>query len=82
MMAKQKFSEEDILLILLQHHGGIKTQVLCRKYGITPESLNEWMEKYGSVNKDDLQAAKANDMDCQKLKNFLSLLNRVYQKNN
>jgi hypothetical protein len=80
-MANPNLTEEDILLILLKHQRGIKPDILCSRYGITSDALNEWLQKYGSVSKDDVHAAKADVGECRRMKNFIGMLNRAYSKN-
>ncbi len=49
-MKKSRFSEEQIIAVLRELEGGMKTADFCRKHGISSATLYAWKAKYGGMD--------------------------------
>jgi putative transposase len=48
-MRGSKHSEEQIIAILKQAEGGLKTAEVCRQHGIAEQTFYRWKAKYGGL---------------------------------
>src|SRR3546814_5986490 len=55
-VGKTRFSEEQIIAVLREQEGGMKTADVCRKHGISSATPYAWKAKYGGM--DGSQARK------------------------
>jgi putative transposase len=46
---KTRFSEEQIIAVLREQEGGMKTADVCRKHGISSATLHAWKARYGGM---------------------------------
>lgn len=46
-MKKSRYSEEQIIGILMQHEAGVKTADVCREHGISAATFYGWKQKFG-----------------------------------
>lgn len=79
-MKKSKFSEAQIFEILKESEAGAKTPELCRKYGISTNTLYNWRSKYSGLSLSELKRLKgieAENSELKKLVADLTLENRV-----
>ena len=61
-MRKSRCTEKQIVRILKQSEAGIATTELCRKYGISEQTVYGWKAKYGGLEVSEAQHfGKAND---------------------
>jgi putative transposase len=58
-MRKSRFSEEPIVGILRKHAAGENTGTLCRRHGISQQTLYRWKQKYDGLDGQDLRRLKA-----------------------
>src|SRR3546814_18183221 len=49
-VSKTRFSEEQIIAVLREQEGGMKTADVCRKHGISSATLYAWKAKYGGMD--------------------------------
>jgi putative transposase len=47
---KTRFSEEQIIAVLREQEGGMKTADVCRKHGVSSATLYAWKAKYGGMD--------------------------------
>ena len=47
---KKRFSEEQIIGILKEQEGGLKTGDVCRRNGISEATFYNWKAKYGGMD--------------------------------
>ena len=73
-MKKSKFSEPQIFEILKESEAGAKTTELCRKYGISSQTLYKWRSKYGGMTLSDLKHLKALEEENSNLKRLVANL--------
>jgi putative transposase len=81
-MRKSKFSSEQIAYCLTQAEAGVPLGELCRKYGISLQTLYRWKRKYGSMAPSEVrrlrELAEENDR-LKKLVADLSLDKQILQ---
>ena len=71
-MKKTRFSEEQIIAVLREQEGGMKTADVCRKHGISSATLYAWKAKYGGMDVADAQKLKGLEAENAKLKRLLA----------
>lgn len=71
-MKKSRYSEEQIIGILNEHHAGSKTADLCRRHGISDATFYKWRSKYGGMEVSDAKRLKALESENAKLKKLLA----------
>ncbi len=50
-MRTNGFSAEQIVGILKEHEAGAGTAELCRRHGISPQTLSRWRQKFGGFDR-------------------------------
>ncbi|WP_267347392.1 transposase [Sphingomonas sp. GM_Shp_2] len=48
-MRRGRFTENQIIGVLLEHEGGVETAELCRKHEISDATFYNWKAKYGGM---------------------------------
>lgn len=66
-MRKSRFSEEQIVSILKEHAAGENIGTLCRRHGISQQTLYRWKHKY-----DGLKGKTCGDRTCGPRRSWLS----------
>ena len=69
---KKRFSEEQINKILKEHETGISAQDICRKHGISLNTLYRWRTKYGGMELSDIKKLIGLEDENSKLKKLLA----------
>jgi putative transposase len=67
-MRGTRHSEEQIIVILKQAEGGLKTPEVCRQHGITEATLYRWKAKYGGMEVNDAKKLRQLEKENRKLK--------------
>jgi putative transposase len=67
-MARKRYTEEQIVTILREAAAGGKTEEICRKYGVHPNTFYKWREKYAGMTVPDIRRLKALEDENLKLK--------------
>jgi putative transposase len=57
-MKKSPFTETQILTILKQQEAGLSLKEICRKYGISEITFNNWKILYGAMKITDVNRIK------------------------
>lgn len=71
-MKKSRFSEEQIVRVLKEVDGGSKPQDVCRRLGISDQTLYNWRRKYGGLEVSEVRRLKALDDENKKLKQVVA----------
>ena len=73
-MRGTRHSEEQIIAILKQSEGGLKTAEVCRQHGITEATLYRWKAKYGGIEVSEAKRLRQLAEENQKLKHVVAEL--------
>jgi putative transposase len=57
-MKKNRYTDEQIIGILMEHEVGVKTADLCREHGIFATTFYAWKPKYGGMEVGEAQRLK------------------------
>lgn len=71
-MRKSRFTQEQIIGILKEHHAGLSAGDLCRKHGISDATFYKWRSKYGGMDVSDARKLKALEDENARLKRLLA----------
>ncbi len=71
-MRKSRFTEEQIIAALKEHGAGTRTGELCRRLGISNETLYNWKRKYGGLSVSEARRLKALEEENRRLKKLLA----------
>jgi putative transposase len=71
-MKKSRYTEEQIVGILKESEAGLPTAELCRKYGISEQTLYRWKAKYGGLEVSEAQRLRQLEEENRKLKQLVA----------
>ena len=71
-MRKSQFSDEQIDGILKEHAAGEATGILCRRHGISQQTLYRWKQKYDGLERNDVKRLKALEEENARLKRLVA----------
>lgn len=71
-MRRSRFSEEQIVGVLKEHEAGLGTEELCRRHGVSTQTLYRWKAKYGGLEVSDAQRLKAVEDENRRLKRLVA----------
>ena len=71
-MKKTRFSEEQIIAVLREREGGMKTVDVCRLHGISSATLYAWKAKYGGMDVSQARKLKVLEEENGRLKRLLA----------
>ncbi len=87
-MRRSRFAEGQILGILKEHEAGRPKADLCRKHGISDQTLYNWKAKYGGLKPSEASRLKGLEDENRRLKKQLaeavmdnSVLRELLRKN-
>lgn len=71
-MRRSRFSEEQIVGILKEHAAGEGMGPLCRRHGISEQTLYRWKRKYNGLEGGELKRLKALEEENARLKRLVA----------
>ena len=71
-MKGSRFSEEQILTVLQEHEAGAAVAELCRRHGISEQTLYRWKQKYGGLVGSELRRLKGLEEENARLKRLVA----------
>ena len=71
-MRRSRFTEGQILGILKEHEAGRPAAELCRKHGISDQTLYNWKAKYGGLKPSEASRLKGLEDENRRLKKLLA----------
>ena len=71
-MRQKRFTEEQIIGVLKEQESGVKASDICRKYGISEQTLYRWKSKYGGLTVSDARRLKELEDENHKLKQMVA----------
>lgn len=69
---KKRFSEEQIIGILKEQEGGLKTGDVCRRHGISEATFYNWKSKYGGMDVSEARRLKTLEVENARLKRMVA----------
>jgi len=73
-MRGKRHSEEQVIAILKQAEGGMKTAEVCRQHGISEQTLLRWKAKFGGMEVSDAKKLKQLEDENRRLKHVVAEL--------
>lgn len=71
-MRKSRFTEEQIIGFLKEAEQGIKPAEICRKAGVTEQTLYRWKAKYGGMEVAEAQRLRQLEDENRRLKTMVA----------
>ncbi len=71
-MRKSRFTDEQIVGILGEHAAGGGASALCRRHGISEQTLYRWKRKYDGLGGNDVKRLKALEEENARLKRLVA----------
>ena len=71
-MRKSRFTTEQIVGVLHEHDAGAKVTEVCRRHGITEQTLYRWKKKYGGMQVSEAKRLKHLEEENRQLKRIVA----------
>jgi putative transposase len=71
-MKGKRYREEQIIRILKEVESGKSVGEVCRKYGVSEQSVYRWRTKYGGMDVADLRRLKELEEENRRLKGIVA----------
>lgn len=68
----KRYSEEQILSILREVETGTSVLEVCRKYGVSENTVYRWKSKFGDMNAEQLRQLRQLESENARLKKFVA----------
>ena len=72
MGRRRRYSDEQVVGILKEAAAGAKSEELSRKYGVHPNTLRAWREKFTGMTVQDVRRLKQLEEENRKLKHMVA----------
>jgi putative transposase len=67
-----RYKEEQIIRILKEVENGISVAEVCRKYGVSEQTVYRWRNKYGGLDTSELQRLRELEAENSRLKRIVA----------
>jgi len=71
-MARKRYTEEQIVSILKESAAGVKLGDICRKYGVSPNTIYAWRTKFQGMTIPDIKKLRSLEEENRKLKHIVA----------
>jgi putative transposase len=71
-MRKSRFSEEQIITILKEKEAGARLADVCRRHGISEQTLHRWKGKFGGMEVSEARRLKQLEDENRRLKHLVA----------
>ncbi len=71
-MRRSRYSDEQIVRFVQEHEAGGGTAEVCRRAGITPQTLYRWKAKYGGLQVNDATRLRTLEDENARLKRLVA----------
>ncbi|HEX6991309.1 MAG TPA: transposase [Gemmatimonadales bacterium] len=72
MPKRRKRTDDEIVAILQEHHGGLTAKEVIRRHGISLDTFYRWKRQYSGMTKAELQRLKALEDENRRLKRMVA----------
>jgi len=71
-MKQSRFTEEQIIGVLKQAEGGMKTAEVCRQHGVSAATYYKWKGKYGGLEVSEARRLRQLEEENRRLKQMVA----------
>ena len=72
LMARKRYTEEQIIAVLKEAEAGAKTSELCRKDGVSEATFYKWKAKYAGLTVSELKRLRSLGDENRRLKQIVA----------
>jgi putative transposase len=72
LMARKRYTEEQIIAVLNEAEAGAKTSELCRKHGVSEATFYKWKAKYAGLTVSELKRLRSLEDENRRLKQIVA----------